>query len=321
MDLEHLPDVLGAPFTSLTLELGKDNEGDVVATLVCRPADRPSGRAVLQVHGFVDYFFHTEYAEWWTSRGYDFYALDLRKYGRSLRPHQTPHFTTDLQDYWVDLDAAWEVITRDHDTVIATAHSTGGLIVPLWIDDRQPEHLTGVVLNSPWFDLKGSPLLRSLPARVAFDQLGARAPRRIIPRTVTQVYGRSIHSEHDGEFDYDLDWKPLDSRPVYAGWLRAVRRAHADLQRGLDIEAPVLVLSSARSTAPTEVNEDAHTTDIVLDVKQIRRWASGLGTHVTSIAVDGAKHDVVLSRAPVRKRVYDEIDRWLTAYVDPCQPR
>ena len=60
------------------------------------------------MHGFADYFFQTGYAEWWTERGYDFYALDLRKYGRSLRPHQTPNYVTDLREYFAELDAAWQ---------------------------------------------------------------------------------------------------------------------------------------------------------------------------------------------------------------------
>ena len=89
-------DVLGAPYTAETIRFPPDDEGPVVATLVRRPADEPTGRAVLHVHGFADYFFQTEYAEWWTARGYDFYALDLRKYGRSILPHQTPNYVSDL---------------------------------------------------------------------------------------------------------------------------------------------------------------------------------------------------------------------------------
>ena len=63
-----------------------------MATLVRRRADAPTRRAVLYLHGFVDYFFQTHLAEFFTDRGFDFYALDLRKYGRSLLPHQTPNF-------------------------------------------------------------------------------------------------------------------------------------------------------------------------------------------------------------------------------------
>ena len=54
----------------------------------------------------------------------------------------------------------------------------------------------------------------------------------------------------------------------------------------------------------------------MLDVEQIRRWAPSVGRHVTLVSVDGARHDVVLSREPVRSQVYAEIGRWLAAYVD-----
>ena len=100
-------------------------------------------------------------------------------------------------------------------------------------------------------------------------------------------------------------WKPLESRPVYVGWLRAVRRGHARLHAGLDVDCPTLVLSSARSWFGEQTEETATTHDIVLDVEQIRRWASSVGTHVTSIAIEGAMHDVVLSRPAVRAQAYD----------------
>ena len=77
----------------------------------------------------------------------------------------------------------------------------------------------------------------------------------------------------------------------------------------------MLVLSSDRTAFTRTLDERAHTSDIVLDVQQIRRWASSLGSHVTSVAVPGAKHDVVLSRPEARGRAYDEIQRWLGAYV------
>lgn len=315
-------DVLGRPYSVETIELEDDAEGPVVATLVRKPTRKRGGRAVLHVHGFADYFFHREYAEWWTTRGYTFYALDLRKYGRSIREHQTPNYIEDIADYFPDLDAAWQRITeRDgHSKVIATAHSTGGLTVPLWTADRTPPELIGTFLNSPWLDMQGAGWLRNPAARAAMDQIGARQPHRLIPRNVNDLYGRSLHRDHGGEFDYSFDWKPLQSWPIFAGWLRAIRRGHDQVHRGLANAAPTLVLSSARSTSPKEMGDDVHSTDIVLDVEQIRRWASSLGSHVTSIGVDGARHDVVLSRPEVRAVVYAELDRWLTAYVEGNSP-
>ena len=56
---------------------------------------------------------------------------------------------------------------------------------------------------------------------------------------------------------------------------------------------------------------------IVLDVAQIRRWATAYGPHVTYVAVDGARHDVVLSREEPRQAAYDAINTWMGAWVDP----
>jgi len=314
---DAVTDVLGAPWQAETITLPPDAEGEVVATLVSRTAGSPTERAVLHVHGFADYFFQAEYGEWWLERGHDMYAMDLRKYGRSILPHQTATYVADLEEYFAELDHAWQRITeRDgHTQVILSGHSTGGLIVALWADARRPEELVGIVLNSPWLDLQGKAWLRTPPATAVLDRIGRLQPMRIFPREVSGVYGKSLHREHGGEWEFDLTWKPIESFPVRFGWLRAVRAGHARVHSGLDIRCPVLVLSSDRTTFTTTLDESAHTTDIVLDVKQIRRWASSLGRNVTSIAVPGAVHDVVLSRPEARARAYAEIQRWLSSYV------
>src|SRR5262245_25076136 len=113
----------------MSIALKPDDEGEVIATLVRRWADEPNGRAVLYLHGFSDYFFQTHLAEFYTERGFHFYALDLRKHGRSLLPHQTPNFCRDLTEYQPELDEALRLI-RDvdgHDVVLVNAHSTGAL--------------------------------------------------------------------------------------------------------------------------------------------------------------------------------------------------
>jgi alpha-beta hydrolase superfamily lysophospholipase len=104
---------------------------------------------------------------------------------------------------------------------------------------------------------------------------------------------------------------------VYAGWIRAIRSGQVRVAAGLDVPAPVLVLSSSRSGRARSIEDpDLFATDVVLDVEQIRRRAPLLGRHVTLAQVDGAMHDVTLSRPDVRKVVFDEMARFLTAYVD-----
>jgi hypothetical protein len=77
----------------------------------------------------------------------------------------------------------------------------------------------------------------------------------------------------------------------------------------------VLVLTSAASGRPKEYDESCSRTDIVLDVELIRKWGHKLADHVTLVRVEGALHDVTLSAEPVRTRVFEEITRWMDAYV------
>lgn len=321
------PDVLGPDYEQLTLPLGTDpdGEGEVVATLVRHvPSTGPdalaTGRgALLHVHGYTDYFFQTGLAEAVAAAGRGFYALDLRRCGRSLRPGQTPHFCTDLARYDAELDRALALVTEaltaagGPASVVAEAHSTGGLLVPLWLDRRRRaghDPVTGLVLNSPWFDLQGAAHLRSV-GTLAIDAIGRVAPRRVLPTAVSDAYGVSLHAGEQGEWDYDLAWKPLHGVAVRAGWLRAVRHGHAALHRGLDVGCPSLVLRSDRSVLATSWREEVDAGDAVLDVAQIARWAGCLGGRTTVVPVPGARHDVFLSRPGPRRAALAELTAWL----------
>ena len=250
------PDVLpGYWQQTLTLGLDPDGEGELVATLV-RAGDRTAavGHAVLLVHGFTDYFFHTEVADYFIERGFAFYALDLHKCGRSWREGQTPHFTTDLARYDVELERALDIVVAATGgaKVLLYGHSAGGLIVSLWLDRLRrrggtaAKHVNGLVLNSPWLDLQGPAILRT----VGTAAIGAvsRFRKKLVARSPTEGgYGTSLHRDYHGEFDYDLKWKPVGGFPVTFGWIHAIRRGHARLHRGLDVGVPNLILRSDHS--------------------------------------------------------------------------
>ena len=313
-------DVLGAGYEQRTIDLGSDpdGEGDVVATLVrARPSTGPLGReprrAFLWVHGFSDYFFQTELAEFFAARGFAFYALDLRKCGRSRRPGHTPHYVSDLTLYDAELDAAIAIIreeTAGFDVVLG-AHSTGGLVLPLWLARRGAREIgvTALVLDSPWFDLQGSPWMRSVGTQVIRTVSRVR-PLERLPLPDGDAYGASLHTSGTGEWDYDTEWKPLTGFPVTFGWLNAVRRGHATLHRGLDLGIPSLVLRSDKTWFARRHGPRTDVSDAVLDVKQIARWAGCLGGSVTSLPIPGARHDVFLSQSAARAAAYAAIDRW-----------
>lgn len=309
-------DVLGKPYTQDILALPDDYEGSVVTTVVHRPVDRAPGKgAVLHIHGFCDYFFQTRMAEFFTALGYDFFAVDLRKCGRSLLPHQTPNFCLDLAEYSADLEAALGLVRErtGHSRLVLSGHSTGGLIAPLWAQAKAQAGdpvADALVLNSPWLDLQGSFFVRTAGTE-AINRLGQRRPYATVPRTVSGVYAESLHRDHHGEWDFDLLWKPLESMPVKAGWLRAIRAGHRAVHKGLSVPAPVLVLCSQRSLVPQSYTEEAHGVDTVLDVRQIAKWAHQLGNSVTVLRIAGAMHDVFLSRGEVRDAAFNSTERWL----------
>ena len=87
---------------------------------------------MLYIHGFSDYFFQRHMAERFAAEGYAFYALDLRKYGRSLRPGQHGNFCKSLSEYYPDIARAIDVIGEP---VLLAGHSTGGLVCALYMHE------------------------------------------------------------------------------------------------------------------------------------------------------------------------------------------
>ncbi len=318
---DWIPDELGEGYEQHTIALGSDpdGEGQVEATLVRRVPGEAYDAAVLYVHGFSDYFFQRELAEFFAERGFAFYALDLRKCGRSRREGQTGHYVSDLALYDVELEKSLAIIREETGgkPVVLSAHSTGGLILPLWLNrlNKQPggskaAGIAGVILNSPWFDLQGAPWMRSV-GTTAIATVARLKPKSIIKLPHTDAYGSSLHVSANGEWDFNTAFKPLEGFPVSYGWLTAIRRGHAKLHKGLDIGVPSLVLRSTRTRFARRYNEEVATADAVLDVKQIARWAGCLGDQVTVVPIEGAKHDVFISLEEPRKAAYAAVDDWL----------
>ncbi|GIJ53298.1 alpha/beta hydrolase [Virgisporangium aurantiacum] len=320
VSVDVVTDVLGEPYTCRTIPLRDDDEGVVTASLVACRSDRPTNAAVLYVHGFVDYFFQTHLAEFFLGAGLNFYALDLRKYGRSIQPHQTPNFCVDLAEYYEEIDEAIRIIREEdgHDRLLINGHSTGGLVASLWAHDRRGEgKVDAMFLNSPFLDLNAPAMVRKVVAPAAV-RLGRRRPRADLRLGLNQVYGRSIHRDHDGEWEYDLGWKPLQPFPVRAGWFRAIRAGHARVHNGLDIDVPVLVACSMASYKRARWGEAARAADSVLDVDQIARWTPALGRTTTLIRIEGGMHDLTLSPEPVREQLFAGVLRWMSAYFPPA---
>lgn len=304
-----------------TLALGTDpdGEGELFATLVRTTDSIPSSSVVLAVHGYTDYFFNTELADHFAARGWRFYGLDSRRCGRSWREGQTPHFTTDLTQYDRELEGALAIIGAENPAarVLVYGHSTGGLVVSLWLDrvrcrgDTAALKIAGLVLNSPFLDLNGPAILRTRATSTAIGAASRVRATRVVRGAGSGGYGLTLHRAYHGEFDYNLTWKPIGGFPITVGWIHAIRRGQARLHRGLDVGVPNLVLRSDHSVAETAETQLLQRGDAVLNVAHIARWAGCLGNRTTSVPVVDAKHDVFLSLSEPRAAAYAELDRWL----------
>ena len=142
-----------------TLVMKPDYSGDVVATLVRHLTPQSTKRAVLYVHGYNDYFFQKALGDSIVRHGYSFYALDLRKYGRSILPHQDAFELRDITEYQEELSEALRIMRAEGQTeLFLLAHSTGGLITSLFLHDtKNRDSVRALVLNSPFLDFNFSP--------------------------------------------------------------------------------------------------------------------------------------------------------------------
>lgn len=332
--------MLGRGFEAHTIHLQDDSEGEVVATLVrSRPRftllPQPLRNVdVLYVHGWTDYFFQREVAKFYTSRGATFYALDLRKYGRSLRPHQTPGYIESLETYDEDIAAALRVIGHrpgGSRRLVAMGHSMGGLILSLWAS-RHPNHADALVLNSPWIETLGTSVARTIakPLMKATATVSSRVGSRLpviksnalnggsvagrIPSPDLGFYWRSISSQADGEWDLVDEWRPQRGFVPYAVWLAAILAGHTRVASGLDLRIPVLTLLAAKSTIQPRWSKAMMTTDSVLIVDDMAKAATNLGSDVTVIRIENAMHDVFLSKREVRAEAFAQLEQWLTGY-------
>ncbi|MDE6490046.1 MAG: alpha/beta fold hydrolase, partial [Muribaculaceae bacterium] len=124
-------------YERITINHPDDYSGKVVSTVVRAPeGDCGGDTGILYVHGFNDYFFQKEWADSMSRQCLRFYAVDLRKYGRSLLQGQEPFEVRDMQEYFADIDSALAVMKRDGiDKVVLVGHSTGGLTTSLYMSE------------------------------------------------------------------------------------------------------------------------------------------------------------------------------------------
>ena len=319
-------------FEERTVNQGTDYQGPVVSTVVrLLPSDDSVAckqsrgtfrgdsavavprRGVLYVHGYNDYFFQDSMGMEFCDSGYAFYAVDLRRYGRSLRPGQRRYDVRNLNEYFPDIDSAIMQMHRDGVEEIALmGHSTGGLITALYMAEAPSPYIKALILNSPFLDWNFTGYYRKVLIPAA-AWLGRWLPNVEISQGDNSIYGESLLKGKHGEWQFDTTLKLLHPAPVTLGWVRAINQGQKLLMKdGRKIAVPILLMHSRRSVQLEKWDDKAFSGDLVLNVDSISSRGRRLGhAGLTEATVDSGLHDLVLSRPRIRRAVYATMFRFL----------
>ncbi len=302
---------LDTDFEYKTIELKPDFEGEVIATLISSKFNTGNKKAVLYLHGFIDYFFHPHIAEKFIENDYDFYALDLRKYGRSLMPHQRPNYCVSLDEYFEEITIAIQQIQElKKRKIYLLGHSTGALIATSYSNSNgQKEKIDGLILNAPFFDFNQSPFQKKMIYFMA-SLIASIFPYAKVIGTLSPVYPQSIHKDYFGEWDFNLNWKPIKGFPTYFKWFLAINKTQKKLLNSR-ISIPVLVMHSSKTLNISKFSEQAKIAETVLNIEDMKRIGKQLGEQVTILQIDNALHDIFLSSKEVREKAFAEMFNWL----------
>lgn len=310
---QWMPDMLGDGYEMRYVAQPDDYSGKVRSTIVRKQSGCGGHRGILYVHGFNDYFFQKEMGDRFVDSCYNFYAVDLRKYGRSLMEGQKAFQVRDMHEYFADIDSAVMCMVHDGiDEIVLMGHSTGGLTTSLYMNENPPSEIKALVLNSPFLDWNQSGFQERflIPA---VDCIGGLFPDIAISQGDSRAYSESLLKKYGGEWDYDTSLKFEVSPDVDTGWIRAIDQAQAIIQNDPFIKVPVLLMHSDRSAKNGDSPDVYSISDAVLDVEDISRFGKRLGPLVTEITVKGGLHDLVLSKSEVRNALYDYMFKWLSA--------
>ena len=292
--------------------LKNDYEGEVKTTFISADSNSYKRPVVLYIHGFIDYFFHPHVSSFLDENGYDFCALELRKYGHSLMPHQHPNYCKSITEYFEEVDAAILKIREiNSEEIILMGHSTGGLVSSAFLNSgTERGQVSALVLNSPFLDVNMPSIVRTILKPIS-GWMGAMFPYAKLDGMLPPIYPSSIHENHEGEWPFDKTLKPIEGFPVYFKWSRAIMVAQDELKNNSDIKQPVLLMHSHDSYLPSKHEPRVMKSDIVLNVEHMKAFGPGLGNNVTMVEIQEGMHDLFLSPKPVREKALNEMIVWL----------
>jgi len=297
-------------FNFRKIDLYNDSNTELFATFISSKHNKKCRNSVLYLHGYIDYFFHPHVAEEFLKNDFDFYALDFRRYGRSLLAHQKPNYCTNIEEYFEEITAALKMIKENNINIYILGHSTGGLVGSCYMNrGQEKDYVSGLILNSPFLEIAQPHWKTKLLYRF-IKPLSIIFPNGSIEGGLSPTYAKSIHKNYKGTWDFNLDWKPIAGFPLYFKWFIAIVDAQRSLKKS-NIAVPVLILHSDKSLKTKKYIAQANMSDTVLDIEDMKQIGPKLAKNVKIIEIKDAVHDIFLSPKSIRVKAFKEMFSWL----------
>ncbi|MDO4790929.1 MAG: alpha/beta fold hydrolase [Buchananella hordeovulneris] len=331
---QWVPDVL-VGFEQAIIPLVPDEDPPTLATLVRLEDEHQSEDptfALLHLHGWNDYFHQVELAHQVARLAGAFFALDLRRYGRSIRPGHPRGYVEDLSTYDEEIGRSLAHIRAAYPgiPVVLMGHSTGGLVATRWAQ-RHPGQLAGLLLNSPWLDSGTGQVGRTLLHGLieAFNSMSPRSEYKLaIPPDYQELSGpwQDKWGEKPAwakDFPRDpalLGWDFIEGYSTTSymtarpGWARAIAVAQSELAGAPSIDCPIFLAHSHASATADANDVRTRYADAVLDVDSMVQRGIELGDEVTLLRLR-CPHDVTMADPPERERFYRAMAGWLDSLV------
>ena len=299
---------------------GEQFDGPCRSTIVRLRCKTPSKKGFLYIHGFNDYFFQSEMGKRFVDSGYHFYAVDLRRYGRSKEPWQYPYNIRDMRKYYDDIDSAVVQMRRDGiEDITLGGHSTGGLtVISYGVDKSDNIPVQRIVTDSPFLAWNFNSFYRHMLIP-GVRNLSTVIKNAKIPQGRCDGYAYSLLKEFDGEWTYNTDWKMIYSPPVTFSWVGQIQSTQNRVKKhGDKLRVPVLIMHSSRKVDGCNYEPDFQYGDAVLDPHMIQEVGMKIKKEsklpVVVCTIDSGLHDLILSKRPHRDAAYDSIFSFIERY-------
>ena len=312
---QYREDILKNGYEVRDIVLNDDYEGRVKASLIRKLTTKKSKGAILYIHGYNDYFFQKHLGNRLTDEGYNFYALDLRKYGRSFLPNQRLCYFKNIKEYYPELDSSINIIEKEgNKKIIFNAHSTGGLIIANYLNDRKNDkRICSAIFNSPFFEFNVNWFLKILLPFISSK--GKNKPYDVFTKSDDDNYFKSLYYKERGEWNFNINWKKKLATPITYGWIRGIYSAQKRIQKNSNINIPLVVFHSDRSYNDKKWSENIMNSDYVLNVKDIQKYGKKLGNNIILQNIPNGMHDLVLSSKSVREFYLDKLIYWCNRFI------